>query len=178
MKLKQNSESTTKQRSSIARSIGCLAVGLIAALQMGCSSTGSATQQVSRPQTQAPGFYSNPAWANPQGQSPFNQASPYGGSGGGSGTSFQGNPYGGGSGTSFQANRGGGSGTTFQANPNGQFGFNGGGSGTSFQASSGSGTRSQFGAGFPNFQQQQQYFQSGYNPQSGFNPFGYAKTSC
>ena len=163
MKLKQNSESTNKQQSSIARAIICWAVGLFAAVQMGCSSTGSAaTQQVFQPQTQAPGFYANPAWGGQQQfQAPFNQVNPAGGSG----TSFQGNSY------------GGGSGTTFQANPSGPFGFNGGGSGTNFQTNSGSGTRSQFGSTFPNYQQSR-YFQSGYSPPSSFNPFGLAKTSC
>ena len=176
MKLKQNSESTNKQQSSIARAIICLAVGLFAAVQMGCSSTGSAaTQQVFQPQTQAPGFYANPAWGGQQQfQAPFNQVNPAGGSS----TSFQGPTFQGGSGTSFQGNPyGGGSGTTFQADPSGPYGFNGRGSCTNFQSNSGSGTRSQFGSTFPNYQQSR-YFQSGYSPPSSFNPFGLAKTSC
>lgn len=107
MKSDQKSVSPNKQSNTIARSIALLAVGLIAALQLGCSSTGSSpTHQVFSPPANfgSPqgNFQGQGQFFNPGGQ--FNQ--------GGSGTSFQ--PYPaqfnqGGSGTSFPTNSGSGS---------------------------------------------------------------------
>ena len=161
MKFEQKIDTPTKQRNSIVRFFAFLAVALIATIQLGCSSSGSAPQQV------------------------FGQPGNFGTQGAfqaGSGTSFQ-NPAqfnSGGSGTSFQNPvqfNSGGSGTNFQTNPNGQFfqggsgtsfqnpaQFNSGGFGTNFQSNPSSGSRGIFGVGY------QQY-------QAGFNPFA-PRTTC